>query len=126
MRKMLLLLILLGVMAGSSIKAQEPPADKPATQPAAAVTTAPALTQEQVVAEIKKCGGTVKREGNSLDGPVVHVVFYGTNSEAVTDAGLEHLKGFNQLQYLSVTSTKVTAQGVKMLQEALPKCQIKR
>jgi hypothetical protein len=42
----------------------------------------------------------------------------------VTDAGLEHLKGLNQLKELSLGGTKVTDQGVKALQQTLPKCHI--
>jgi hypothetical protein len=39
-------------------------------------------------------------------------------------AGLVHLKALTQLQCLSVRNTKVTAAGVKELQQALPKCEI--
>ena len=44
----------------------------------------------------------------------------------VTDAGLEHLKGLTQLQRLSLDRTQVTDEGVKKLQQVLPKCQIMR
>ena len=44
----------------------------------------------------------------------------------VTDAGLEHLKGLNQLQRLVLVDTKVTDEGVKRLQQALPNCQVQR
>jgi hypothetical protein len=42
----------------------------------------------------------------------------------VTDAGLEHLKALRQLQRLDLKETKVTADGVKKLQQALPNCKI--
>jgi hypothetical protein len=48
---------------------------------------------------------------------------YGTN---VTDGGLAHLKGLTQLQKLGLDRTKVTDEGVKKLQQALPHCSIQR
>ena len=42
----------------------------------------------------------------------------------VTDAGLTHLKGLSRLTYLNLKGTKVTIQGIKELQEALPNCDI--
>jgi hypothetical protein len=39
----------------------------------------------------------------------------------VTDAGLEHLRGLKQLEQLDMSGTKVTAEGRKRLQTALPK-----
>ena len=48
------------------------------------------------------------------------------NNTQVTDAGLERLKGLAQLQWLSLNSTKVTDEGVKKLRQALPNCQIAR
>ena len=44
----------------------------------------------------------------------------------VTDAGLVHLKGLTQLQELYLVDTKVTDEGVKKLQQALPNCKIRR
>lgn len=43
---------------------------------------------------------------------------------AVSDRGLEHLKGLSQLKCLLLDDTKVTDAGVKKLQQALPKCEI--
>jgi len=37
-----------------------------------------------------------------------------------------HLQGLSQLKELWLTGTKVTAQGVKKLQQVLPKCTIYR
>lgn len=42
----------------------------------------------------------------------------------VTDGGLEHLAGLDHLHNLSLVFTKVSAAGVKRLQQALPECQI--
>jgi hypothetical protein len=44
----------------------------------------------------------------------------------IADAGLGQLKGFTQLQWLYLNGTKVTDQGVKKLQHALPNCKIER
>ena len=47
-------------------------------------------------------------------------------STQVTDAGLEHLKVLTQLQHLTLgPGTRVTDEGVKKLQEALPDCEIR-
>ena len=115
MRTMFLLLILVGVMGGSSAKAQDAAADKPATQPAAASITTPAISQEQVVAEIEKCGATVKRDGNAPDGAVVEVIFDRKSSQGVTEAGLEHLEGLKELRTLNLANTKVTDGGLEHL-----------
>ena len=44
----------------------------------------------------------------------------------VTDAGLERLKGLSNLKELLLGDTKVTDDCVKSLQQALPKCNIVR
>jgi len=44
----------------------------------------------------------------------------------VTDAGLVHLKGLGNLKALDLSATRVTDDGVKQLQEALPNCAIVR
>jgi len=44
---------------------------------------------------------------------------------AVTDAGMEHLKTVRNLQNLDISKTGVTQRGVDGLQQALPDCQIK-
>ena len=46
------------------------------------------------------------------------------NDTKISDAGLEHLKGLTQLQSLWLLRTKVTDAGVKKLQQALPNCPI--
>jgi hypothetical protein len=42
----------------------------------------------------------------------------------IGDAGLEHLKGLTQLQFLALGNTAVTDAGVKKLRQALPNCKI--
>ena len=44
----------------------------------------------------------------------------------VTDAGLEHLKGLTQLQWLYLNQTKVMDAGVAELRKALPNVYIIR
>jgi len=46
------------------------------------------------------------------------------NDTQVTDAGLEHLASLQRLGVLSLGHTRVTGEGVKKLQAALPHCQI--
>ena len=42
----------------------------------------------------------------------------------ITDFGLEHLKGLTQLHSVDLSNTGVTDDGVKRLQQMLPKCNI--
>ncbi len=42
----------------------------------------------------------------------------------ITDAGLLHLRGMSSLKSLDLSSTKVTAKGIKALQDSLPKTNI--
>ena len=42
----------------------------------------------------------------------------------ITDAGLVHLKGLTQLEWLDLERTQVTDAGVKELQKALPNTSI--
>jgi hypothetical protein len=44
----------------------------------------------------------------------------------VNDYGLEHLKELTSLEVIQLGGTKVTNDGVKRLQEALPECKITR
>ena len=46
----------------------------------------------------------------------------GPRGHKITDAGLEHLKGLKRLEELDLERTKVTDEGVKRLQKALPNC----
>jgi hypothetical protein len=73
--------------------------------------------QQAAISEIRKLDGWVKIDATSPQKPVVSVYF---NYTKVTDAGLVHLKGLAKLEGLDLTGTKVTDEGVKKLQEALP------
>jgi hypothetical protein len=44
--------------------------------------------------------------------------------DGITDAGLAHLMGLSKLQNLNLSGTKVTVEGVRKLQQAIPRCQI--
>jgi len=46
------------------------------------------------------------------------------SNSRVSDAGLQHLTGLTNLERLDLRSSKVTAEGVKRLQNALPNCKI--
>jgi hypothetical protein len=44
----------------------------------------------------------------------------------VSDAGLRHLRGLTQLQYLDLANTRVSGAAVDELKKALPNCEIFR
>lgn len=46
--------------------------------------------------------------------------------DQITDAGLDHLAGLSALRELQPSGAKLTAEGVSRLQQALPKCTIRR
>ncbi len=48
----------------------------------------------------------------------------GISGECFTDNGLEHLRWLTRLRSLRLCRTRVTQQGVKKLQQALPDCRI--
>jgi hypothetical protein len=48
------------------------------------------------------------------------------HGDCITDARLEHLRGLTNLKTISIRSTKVTDEGIKGLQQALPNCEIRR
>lgn len=48
------------------------------------------------------------------------------NAAGVSDLGLAYLKGLTNLRTLNLAGTKVTATGIRSLQEALPKVRISR
>ena len=71
-----------------------------------------------MIAAIEKQGGEVKVDGNKA------VVYVCLSNTRVNDAGLVHLERLTKLEQLTLFDTKVTAAGVKKLQQALPKCKI--
>ncbi len=90
-------------------------------------------------AGLEKLRGFGELEGLSLDGAAVtdaglhnlrgltHLQFLALSGSGVTDAGLEDLKGLKHLTLLQLPRLpRVTAEGVKKLQQALPKCKIQR
>ncbi len=64
------------------------------------------------IAEIVKLGGKVTIDDKSPGKPVISVDLQRTK---VTDAGLEHLEGLDQLQSLNLHNTKVTDAGLEQL-----------
>ncbi len=90
-------------------------------------------------AGLEKLRGFGELEGLSLDGAAVtdagldnlrgltRLQFLALGGSGVTDAGLEDLKGLKHLTLLQLPRLpRVTAEGVKKLQQALPKCKIQR
>ena len=57
---------------------------------------------------------------------LVNLQYLDLSGAQVTDPGLEHLRGLVKLQDLHLRNSQVTDAGVKMLQEALPDCEIHR
>ena len=102
-----------------------------------------ATERRRAIAEIEKLGGSLsyydasdpkalgeplrwfswlrKLHGDEHLGNAVVVELYGTQ---ITDAVLVHLKGLTKLEWLWVRETRITDEGIKKLQEALPNCKI--
>jgi hypothetical protein len=72
--------------------------------------------QQKATAEIKKLGGMVR--GGEPD--------ISLTKSGITDADLVYLKGLTNLRSLNLTNTKVTDEGVEILQKELPNCKIER
>ena len=68
--------------------------------------------EEEVATEINRLGGSFSHASGGVAGPIVEVYFNGTH---LTDVGLEHLKGLNNLRQLHLGSTQVTDAGLEHL-----------
>jgi Leucine-rich repeat (LRR) protein len=82
--------------------------------------------QREAATAIEKLGGKVDWDNKALGWPAWlrkvlgddffnSVVFAGLSGTKVTDAGLEHLKGLSQLQWLQFNGTQVTDAGLEHL-----------
>jgi len=87
-------------------------------------------SQAAAVAAIEKLGWKIRFDEKSPGKPVVEVILddsYLTGvASKVTNADLEHLEGLKNLEELAIQDTGVTDAGVKDLQNALPKCNIRK
>jgi hypothetical protein len=66
--------------------------------------------QDQIIAHIKKLGGTVELDGKRPGKPVIKVNFF---ARPVTDADLEALAPLTDLEWLGLSNSKVTGAGLK-------------
>ena len=71
------------------------------------------------VAALEKLGAKIKR---NEQGEVYAVDLADTR---ITDAGMVHLAGLNNLVELNFRYTQITENGVSKLREALPNCEIR-
>jgi len=86
------------------------PSDLPPPTPPAPLRSAwPKSVDEVAITEIKKLGGKVEFDKTSLEKPAVSVDFRGSQ---VTDAGLMHLKGLENLHSLNLETSRVTDAGL--------------
>ncbi len=86
-----------------------------------AVTIQGQRRQHEAADAIKKAGGTVASEQTWLgkvlrDDSLVNVTVVDLSNEAAADAGLVHLQGLSQLQWLLLGNSKVTDAGLVHLQ----------
>jgi hypothetical protein len=79
--------------------------------------------EDKAVTFVEKLGGKVTRDEKASGKPVITANLRETQ---VTDAGLKELSTFKNLTTLDLGKTKVTDAGLRQLQQALPKCQIKK
>ena len=66
-------------------------------------------------------GDAISDAGREFKG-LTHLFELCLRGTQVTDAGLDHLKGLTALSRLDLSETRVTAEGIKKLKKALPKC----
>ena len=113
MRKTFLPLLLIATVFAPGCKRTEPPTSSTKTTPAAAITATNA--EEQVIAEVEKMDGEVKRDGNAPHGALVEITFRWSACEGVRDELLEHVEGLNHLQVLNIPCSEVSDAGLKHL-----------
>lgn len=129
MKRLLGLLLVLGMVGyGSRDSAVDAPVievDAPAienrrnnSQELAADTVEESTTDDPVAA-LEKLGAKIKR---NEQGEVYAVDLADTR---ITDAGMVHLAGLNNLMELNFRYTQITENGVSKLREALPNCEIR-
>ena len=119
-----------------------------ALAPNSVLIAADKLNESQAIREIKRLGGTIKRDEKSVGRPVTAVRFSQNRSfrdkdlvllktlkslailqlsfTHITDAGLNDLREFKNLTHLGLKDTQLTNAGLQELRQSLPNVNIER